>query len=151
MIIQSVSKEQLQKMVPKWFMLLFPLALLVEYASIQWFPTIFFVSSKLFIMFALTLEHLLLCYFVQMDIRIQLPKAFCQGAQSCHVIDKIPWSRKWQPTPVFLPGKSYGFPMDRGAWLTVAHGVAELDMTELLKTIIECLPADELGVQSLQQ
>ena len=41
--------------------------------------------------------------------------------------------------------------MDRGAWLTVAHGVAELDMTELLKTIIECLPADELGVQSLQQ
>ena len=21
---------------------------------------------------------------------------------------KIPWSRKWQPTPVFLPEKSYG-------------------------------------------
>ena len=21
---------------------------------------------------------------------------------------KIPWRRKWQPTPVFLPGKSYG-------------------------------------------
>ena len=21
---------------------------------------------------------------------------------------KIPWSRKWQPTPVFLPGKSRG-------------------------------------------
>ena len=21
---------------------------------------------------------------------------------------KIPWSRKWQPTPVFLPGKSHG-------------------------------------------
>ena len=20
----------------------------------------------------------------------------------------LPWSRKWQPTPVFLPGKSYG-------------------------------------------
>ena len=108
MIIQSVSTEQLQKMVPKWFMLLFPLAFLVEYASIQWFPTMFFVSSKLFIMFALTLEHLLLCYFVQMDIRIELPKAFCQGAQSCHVIEKIPWSRKWQPTPVFLPGKSHG-------------------------------------------
>ena len=25
---------------------------------------------------------------------------------------KIPWSRKWQPTPVFLPGKSLG----QGAW-----------------------------------
>ena len=22
---------------------------------------------------------------------------------------KIPWSRKWQPTPVFLPGKSHGW------------------------------------------
>ena len=21
---------------------------------------------------------------------------------------KIPWKRKWQPTPVFLPGKSHG-------------------------------------------
>ena len=23
-------------------------------------------------------------------------------------IRKIPWRRKWQPTPVFLPGKSHG-------------------------------------------
>ena len=23
-------------------------------------------------------------------------------------VGKIPWSRKWQPTPVFLPGKFYG-------------------------------------------
>ena len=23
-------------------------------------------------------------------------------------VRKIPWSRKWQPTPVFLPGKSLG-------------------------------------------
>ena len=23
-------------------------------------------------------------------------------------VRKIPWKRKWQPTPVFLPGKSYG-------------------------------------------
>ncbi|RCU27096.1 hypothetical protein DVA79_19545, partial [Acinetobacter baumannii] len=23
-------------------------------------------------------------------------------------IGKIPWSRKWQPTPVFLPGESHG-------------------------------------------
>ena len=22
--------------------------------------------------------------------------------------EKIPWRRKWQPTPVFLPGKSHG-------------------------------------------
>ena len=36
-------------------------------------------------------------------------------------IRKIPWRRKWQPTPVFLPGKS----MDRGAWRAAVHGVAE--------------------------
>ena len=23
-------------------------------------------------------------------------------------VSKIPWRRKWQPTPVFLPGKYYG-------------------------------------------
>ena len=27
-------------------------------------------------------------------------------------VRKIPWSRKWQPTPAFLPGKFQG----RGAW-----------------------------------
>ena len=24
-------------------------------------------------------------------------------------VEKIPWSRKWQPAPVFLPGKSHGY------------------------------------------
>jgi len=23
-------------------------------------------------------------------------------------VRKVPWRRKWQPTPVFLPGKSHG-------------------------------------------
>ena len=27
-------------------------------------------------------------------------------------VGKIPWRRKWQPTPVFLPGKSH----NRGTW-----------------------------------
>ena len=31
---------------------------------------------------------------------------------------KIPWRRKWQPSPVFLPGESYG---QRSGWAT-AHG-----------------------------
>ena len=34
-------------------------------------------------------------------------------------VRKIPWSRKWQPTPVFLPGES----MDRGAWWVIVHRV----------------------------
>ena len=40
---------------------------------------------------------------------------------------KIPWRRKWQPTPVFLPGKFYGHrrPMGYSPW-----DCKELDMTE---------------------
>ena len=37
------------------------------------------------------------------------------------IAEKIPWRRKWQPTPVFLPGKSCG--LDRGAWRAPVHGV----------------------------
>ena len=36
-----------------------------------------------------------------------------------HVI----WRRKWQPTPVFLPGKSQAF--YRRAWWATVHGVAK--------------------------
>jgi len=35
-------------------------------------------------------------------------------------VRKIPWRRKWQLTPVFLPGESHG----RGAWWATVHGVA---------------------------
>ena len=34
----------------------------------------------------------------------------CLPSQRCGLyplVGKIPWRRKWQPTPVFLPGKSY--------------------------------------------
>ena len=30
--------------------------------------------------------------------------------------------RKWQPTPVFLPGN----PMDRGPWQAIVHGVTRV-------------------------
>ena len=39
--------------------------------------------------------------------------------------EKIPWRRKWQPTPVFLSGKA----MDRGAWRLQATGL-QRDTTE---------------------
>ena len=41
-------------------------------------------------------------------------------------VSKIPWSRKWQPTPVFLPG--------RGAWRTTVHGIAQ-SWTQLSKQV----------------
>ena len=41
-------------------------------------------------------------------------------------VEKILWRRKWQPTPVFLPGKS----MDGGDWLATVLGVTK-SWTEL--------------------
>ena len=43
-----------------------------------------------------------------------------------YLVGKIPWRRKWQPTPVSLPGKSHG-------WSLVGYspwGHKESDMTE---------------------
>ena len=54
----------------------------------------------------------------------------CQGRR--HKFDpwvgKIPWRRKWQPSPVCLPGK----PMDRGAWPAIVHWVAKSQTLLLL-------------------
>ena len=38
-------------------------------------------------------------------------------------VRKIPWRSKWQPTLVFLPGKSHG---QRGAWWATVHGVTRV-------------------------
>ena len=37
-------------------------------------------------------------------------------------VGKIPWSRKWHPIPVFLPGKNS---MNRGGWWAKVHGIAK--------------------------
>ena len=46
-------------------------------------------------------------------------------------VRKIPWRRKWQPTPVFLPGKSHG---QRSLMGYSPRGPKESDTTELLST-----------------
>ena len=42
-------------------------------------------------------------------------------------VRKSPWNRKWQPTPVFLPGT---FHRDRSLWATVHEAAEESNMTE---------------------
>ena len=44
-------------------------------------------------------------------------------------VRKIPWRRKWQTTPVFLPGESHG----QRCPAAYSHGVAESDTTEATK------------------
>ena len=43
----------------------------------------------------------------------------CRNPRFDPWVRKIPWRRKWQPTPVFLPGKS----MDKGTWWATVHGL----------------------------
>ena len=45
-----------------------------------------------------------------------------------NLVSKIPWSRKWQPTPVFLPGESHG---QRNLADYSPQGRKESDMTEV--------------------
>ena len=73
-------------------------------------------------------------------------------ASACNVEDwvrKIPWRRKWQPTPVFLPGGSHG---QRSLVGYSPRGRKELDTTEQLhfhtlfrKTIFGCAGSSLLG------
>ena len=46
-------------------------------------------------------------------------------------VGKIPWRRKWQPTPVFLPGESHG---QRSLAGYSPRGCKESDTTEQLST-----------------
>ena len=55
----------------------------------------------------------------------------CRRCKRCGFeprVRKIPWSRTWQPTPVFLPGESQGQKSLVGCRL---RGCTELDTTEV--------------------
>ena len=41
-------------------------------------------------------------------LRICLPMQETQEMQVRSLVGKIPWNRKWHPTPVFLPRESHG-------------------------------------------
>ena len=51
-------------------------------------------------------------------------------------VGKIPWRRKWQPTPVFLPGKSHGL---RSLVGYSPRGRKESDTTERLHSLTHLL------------
>ena len=48
------------------------------------------------------------------------PRVGHDWATSLSLFTFMHWRRKWQPTPVFLPGESQG----RGAWWAAVYGVA---------------------------
>ena len=71
----------------------------------------------------------------------------CRRHQRCGFnpwVRKIPWRRKWQPTPVVFPGESYG---QRSLMGYTAWGRKELETSERLSThTIGCLPVN-LGMK----
>ena len=65
--------------------------------------------------------------------RICLPMQERQETRVPSRIRKIPWRRKWQPSPVFLLGKSHGQRDQMGYNL---WGRKESDTTKLARTIL---------------
>ena len=53
-------------------------------------------------------------------------------------VGKIPWRRKWQPAPVFLPGESYG---QEPGGLYSPWGCEESDIAERLSMITMSMKA----------
>ena len=54
-------------------------------------------------------------------------KKSCKRQEFDGWVRKIPWRRKWQPTPVSCLGN----PMDRGAWQATVQGIVK-SQTDLL-------------------
>ena len=62
-------------------------------------------------------------------------------------VGKIPWRRKWLPTPVFMPGESHG---QRSLAGCIVYGVTELDTTEATTRTHKDIPILYLAPKSLQ-
>ena len=118
-----------------------------------------------------TLESLLsllstICYNYLLQIYLSLGKPCFPSGASCKESDcqwrrhkrlrfdpwvgKIPWRRKWQPTPIFLTGKFHG---QRRLVGYSAWGCKELDTTEhmhriqykhttylIVQAVVDCIP-----------
>ena len=73
---------------------------------------IFYFSIIVFLIKAS--PNIFVSFFLQIYLHTELPRWLCGKESTCQCrrcgfdpwIGKIPWRRKWQPTPVFLPGES---------------------------------------------
>ena len=74
---------------------------------------------------AFSMTSIILDYQVVQCSRICLQ--VMQGCRFNPCVGEIPWSRKWQPSPVFLPGK---FHEQRGLEGCLSWDLKELDETE---------------------
>ena len=102
---------------PSWEMFLVMVSQILHNKSIRLSPLSF--TFKLFIQYQVK-ENLISPSHLLWDITIfGLPRWLSGKESACQCrrckrrgfhpwVRKIPWSRRWQPTPVFLPGKFHG-------------------------------------------
>ena len=62
-------------------------------------------------------------------------------------VKKIPWRRKWQPTPVFLPGKSHE-QRSLAGYSSLAHKESDKTKRLTIKTEVGCKEAYGVCVHS---
>ena len=88
--------------------------------------------------------HMYVCICIHMGI----PRWFSSRESDCQCrrhrkcgfdlwVSKIPWRRKWQPTPIFLPGESQGqrIPAGYGPWnCRVGHNWARMYSAKSLQS-----------------
>ena len=87
------------------------------------------VEVCLSVQISLSLNFLILCSPVVQTVE-SLPAM--QETWVSPWVRNIPWSRKWHPTPVLLPGKSHGW---RGLMGCSPRGRKQSDTTELLTSL----------------
>ena len=77
------------------------------------------------------------------------PACQCRRRKKCGFgpwVGKIPWRRKWEPTPVFLPGESHAQRRLAGysPWdlkeSAMTEAIASTHVTHILKTPFNCCP-----------
>ena len=74
-------------------------------------------------------DHILKLLLSLVAQLVKNPAIIQETAGNAGDLGSIPWRRKWQPTPIFLSGKSYG---QRSMAGYSPWGCKELDMTEQL-------------------
>ena len=87
------------------------------------------LSLRIYLFWKFLINGNLLILYVGLPRWLRGKESACQHKRrgSHPWVETIPWRRKWQPTPAFLPGKSHG---QRSLEGYSPWGCKELDMTE---------------------
>ena len=87
-----------------WLVFIFFVHVIFFFCKSIWWPLIgcYFLFSHWMILWVLIL-YLLPWWLVRLSVSLQ-----CGRPGFDPWVGKIPWRRKWQPTPVLLPGESHG-------------------------------------------